>query len=152
MNGSLIIGTMDGANVEIADAIGTENMFIFGARKDEVPKLRANRPKLVVDPRFEEVLDTIRNGMFGWSDFFMPLVNSIEGKAGGDFYLVANDFMDYIQTQDKVDEAYKDQKRWNKMSILSTAGSGFFSSDRTVQDYNDKIWHTEPCPVPLQRP
>ena len=79
----------------------------------------------------------------------MPLLNSIDGKVGAvDRYLVANDFTEYIEMQDHVDAIYKDQARWNKMSILSVAGSGFFSSDRTIQQYADRVWKSSPCAVP----
>lgn len=77
MNGSLIIGTMDGANVEIAEEIGKENMFIFGVLKEDVPRLRQERPNFQTDPRFEEVLQMIRSNHFGWADFFEPLLESI---------------------------------------------------------------------------
>ena len=88
MNGSMVIGTLDGANVEIAEEIGTENVFIFGAKKEEVPGLRAKRPTYRPDGRFEAALDMIRNNTFGWADFFQPIVDSVVGDKdrvrGGD--------------------------------------------------------------------
>eukprot|EP00803_Ostreobium_quekettii_P001464 evm.model.scf_1283.3 EVM.evm.TU.scf_1283.3 scf_1283:33890-45391(+) len=147
MNGSLIIGTMDGANVEIAEEIGEENMFIFGARANEVPRLRKEREDFKPDPRFTHVVDLISQGMFDWQDYLAPLVESLQGSR--DFYLVANDFPSYIDAQAKVDEMYKNQTEWTKMSILSVAGSGKFSSDRTIREYASDIWKIEPCPVPL---
>eukprot|EP00892_Ulva_mutabilis_P012207 jgi/Ulvmu1/9359/UM050_0111.1 len=146
MNGSLIVGTMDGANVEIAEEIGADNMFIFGARKEEVSQLRANRAKFEPPPRFTEVVGLIKSGHFGWQDYFAPLMDTLETT---DHYLVANDFQSYIDIQDKIDEVYKDQMQWQRMSVLSTAGSGFFSSDRTIRTYNERIWKCEPCVVPV---
>ncbi|CAL8466863.1 g6399 [Coccomyxa elongata] len=146
MNGSLIIGTMDGANVEIAEEIGEDNMFIFGVRAPEVARLRQERRNFKPDSRFEHVVGLIRKGVFGWADFFEPLVDSV--TSGGDYYLLANDFPSYIDAQAKVDEVYKDKARWTRMSIMSTAGSGMFSSDRTIQQYAEQIWRVEPCQVP----
>ena len=143
MNGSLIIGTMDGANVEIAEEIGEENMFIFGVRAHEVPHLRATRGEFQTPDRFNEAVGMISRGEFGWSDFFQPLVDNISGST--DFYLLANDFLSYLEAQEQVDAAYRDQARWTKMSILSTAGSGKFSSDRTIQQYAKEIWGICPC-------
>ena len=93
-----------------------------------------------------QALDLIRSGTFGWADFFAPLVASISG--GGDFYLLANDFPSYCDAQERVDAAYKDQERWTRMSILSTAGCGKFSSDRTIREYAADIWKVVPCPRP----
>ncbi|KAK9801928.1 hypothetical protein WJX73_005816 [Symbiochloris irregularis] len=146
MNGSLIIGTMDGANVEIADEIGEDNMFIFGHRAHEIADLRKQRASLKPDPRFLHVLDLIRQGTFGWEDFFEPLVESI--TTGGDFYLLANDFPSYIAVQEEVDRAFQDKARWTRMSINSVAGCGWFSSDRTISEYAKEIWNVEPCIVP----
>jgi len=144
MNGALIIGTMDGANIEIAQEIGEDNMFIFGARADAVPKLREERATYKPDARFTHVVDMIRNGVFGWADYFGPLVDAITYS---DYYLLANDFVAYIDAQNEVDRKYKDETAWAKSSILSTAGSGFFSSDRTIRSYAEEIWGVSPCPV-----
>eukprot|EP00798_Chlamydomonas_sp_ICE-L_P020335 gene20335-27097_t len=145
MNGSLIIGTLDGANVEIAEEIGMENIFIFGAKAHEVAALRAARADFTPPARFTEVVNMISAGQFGWEDYFKPLVDSITGP---DFYLVANDFESYINMQDKVDEVYKDQAEWTRMSIMSTAGMGKFSTDRTISEYAKDIWGVEACEVP----
>jgi len=144
MNGALIIGTMDGANIEIAQESGEENMFIFGALADAVPDMRKNRSTYQPDPRFNHVVDMIRKGTFGWADYFAPLVDAITYS---DYYLLANDFPAYLDAQEAVDAKYKDQTAWTKSSILSTAGSGFFSSDRTIMEYASEIWDVEPCPV-----
>merc|ERR1711903_18251 len=139
MNGSLIIGTMDGANVEIAEEIGEENMFIFGVSAGEVPQLREGREYLQVDPQFLHAINLISSGHFGWADYFNPLVESVTG--GRDYYLLANDFNSYLQAQERVDSEWKDKKLWIKKSILSSAGSGKFSSDRTIQEYAEDIWN-----------
>ncbi|MEW5297432.1 MAG: hypothetical protein WDW36_000640 [Sanguina aurantia] len=156
MNGCLIIGTLDGANVEIAEEIGQDNIFIFGATADKVPGLRTERAHYKPDARFEHVVGLIRSGTFGWEDYFKPIVDSITGP---DFYLVANDFVDYIETQARVDVAfadrsarvdvaYADQACWTRMSIMATAGSGKFSTDRTISEYAKDIWDVKACKVP----
>ncbi|WCJ42930.1 alpha-glucan phosphorylase 2 [Euphorbia peplus] len=152
LNGCLIIGTLDGANVEIREEIGEDNFFLFGATADEVPRLRKEREDGLFkpDPRFEEAKKFIRSGAFGSYDY-NPLLDSLEGNTGygrGDYFLVGKDFPGYLDAQQRVDEAYKDRKRWLKMSILSTAGSGKFSSDRTIAQYAKEIWNIEECRVP----
>ncbi|KAL8516329.1 hypothetical protein ACS0TY_014841 [Phlomoides rotata] len=152
LNGCLIIGTLDGANVEIREEIGESNFFLFGATADEVPRLRKEREQGLFkpDPRFEESKQFIRSGAFGSYDY-NPLLESLEGNSGygrGDYFLVGHDFPSYMDAQERVDEAYKDRKRWMKMSILSTAGSGKFSSDRTIAQYATEIWKINECRVP----
>ncbi|RWR92109.1 Glycosyl transferase [Cinnamomum micranthum f. kanehirae] len=152
LNGCIIIGTLDGANVEIREEIGEENFFLFGAQADEVPKLRKEREEGLFkpDPRFEEAKQFIRSGAFGSYDY-NPLLDSLEGNSGygrGDYFLVGYDFPSYMDAQARVDEAYKDRKKWLKMSISSTAGSGKFSSDRTIAQYAKEIWNIKACPVP----
>lgn len=152
LNGCLIIGTLDGANVEIREEIGEENFFLFGATADEVPRLRKERENGLFkpDPRFEEAKMYIRSGAFGSYDY-NPLLESLEGNSGygrGDYFLVGHDFPSYMDAQERVDEAYKDRKRWLRMSILSTAGSGKFSSDRTISQYAKEIWNIKECRVP----
>jgi len=145
MNGSLIIGTLDGANVEIAEEIGEENAFIFGAKAHEVARLRGERRNFKPDPRFDAVVAKIRSGAFGWEDYFAPIMEAITAS---DYYLVANDFVPYIDAQAKVDETYRDQAKWTRMSILSSAGMGKFSTDRTIAEYAKDIWDVKPCVVP----
>ncbi|KAK2641737.1 hypothetical protein Ddye_023500 [Dipteronia dyeriana] len=152
LNGCLIIGTLDGANVEIREEIGEKNFFLFGATADQVPKLRQDRENGLFkpDPRFEEAKQFIRSGAFGSYDY-NPLLDSLEGNSGygrGDYFLVGHDFPSYMDAQESVDAAYKDRKKWLKMSILSTAGSGKFSSDRTISQYAKEIWNIEECRVP----
>jgi len=146
MNGCLIIGTMDGANIEIGQEIGFDNMFIFGAETPDVEQLRAERPSLKVDPRFESAVNMIRNGAFGWADYFDPVLDNLSGS--NDYYLLANDFPSYLEAQEAVDKTYRDKAAWTRMSIMSTAGSGFFSSDRCISQYAAEIWGVEKCTVP----
>ncbi|MQM00216.1 hypothetical protein Taro_032938 [Colocasia esculenta] len=152
LNGCLIIGTLDGANVEIREEIGEENFFLFGAKAEEVSRLRKEREDGLFkpDPRFEEAKQLIRSGAFGGYDY-NPLLDSLEGDTGygrGDYFLVGHDFPSYIDAQARVDEAYKDRRTWLKMSIMSTAGCGKFSSDRTISQYAKEIWNIEECRVP----
>ncbi|KAG2593002.1 hypothetical protein PVAP13_5NG629585 [Panicum virgatum] len=151
LNGCVIIGTLDGANVEIREEVGEDNFFLFGAKADQVAGLRKDRENGLFkpDPRFEEAKQLIRSGAFG-SYNYEPLLDSLEGNSGfgrGDYFLVGYDFPGYIDAQDRVDAAYKDKKKWIKMSILNTAGSGKFSSDRTIAQYAKEIWDIKPSPV-----
>uniref|UniRef100_A0A2N9GZ46 Alpha-1,4 glucan phosphorylase n=1 Tax=Fagus sylvatica TaxID=28930 RepID=A0A2N9GZ46_FAGSY len=148
MNGCMLIGTLDGANVEIRQEVGVENFFLFGAKAHEIAGLRKQRAegKFVPDPRFEEVKEFVRSGVFG-SCNYDELIGSLEGNEGfgcADYFLVGKDFPSYIECQEKVDEAYRDQKGWTRMSILNTAGSYKFSSDRTIHEYAKDIWNIEP--------
>lgn len=152
MNGCIIIGTLDGANVEIRQEVGEENFFLFGAKAHEIAGLRKERAegKFVPDERFEEVKKFIRSGAFG-SNNYDELIGSLEGNEGfgrADYFLVGKDFPSYIECQEKVDEAYRDQKRWTRMSIMNTAGSYKFSSDRTIHEYAKDIWNIQPVVFP----
>uniref|UniRef100_A0A0D6QZS8 Alpha-1,4 glucan phosphorylase n=1 Tax=Araucaria cunninghamii TaxID=56994 RepID=A0A0D6QZS8_ARACU len=152
MNGCILIGTLDGANVEIREEVGEDNFFLFGARANEIAGLRKDRAegKFKPDPRFEEAKDFIKSGVFGKYDY-NPLLDSLEGTEGygrGDYFLVGKDFPSYIECQEKVDEMYKDQEIWTRMSILNTAGSYKFSSDRTIHEYAKDIWEINPVKLP----
>nr|prf starch phosphorylase [Ipomoea batatas] len=152
MNGCILIGTLDGANVEIRQEVGEENFFLFGAEAHEIAGLRKERAegKFVPDERFEEVKEFIKRGVFG-SNTYDELLGSLEGNEGfgrGDYFLVGKDFPSYIECQEKVDEAYRDQKIWTRMSILNTAGSYKFSSDRTIHEYAKDIWNIQPVVFP----
>ncbi|XVE85769.1 hypothetical protein DITRI_Ditri17bG0117500 [Diplodiscus trichospermus] len=152
MNGCILIGTLDGANVEIRQEVGEENFFLFGAQAHEIAGLRKERTegKFVPDSRFEEVKAYVRSGVFGPYNY-EELMGSLEGNEGygrADYFLVGKDFPSYIECQEKVDEAYRDQKRWTKMSILNTAGSYKFSSDRTIHEYARDIWRIDPVVLP----
>lgn len=153
MNGCLIIGTLDGANVEIAQEIGNENIFIFGAKAEEIENYRrAVREKTFVpDPSFDAVLASIESGRYGDANTFRPVIDAL--RHGHDYYLLTVDWIPYIDAQNKVDATYLKQDEWLKMSILSTAGSGKFSSDRTIRQYAENIWNIKsvrrPGPVPV---
>ncbi|GKU99663.1 hypothetical protein SLEP1_g12475 [Rubroshorea leprosula] len=152
MNGCVLIGTLDGANVEIRQEVGEDNFFLFGARAHEIAGLRKERAegKFIPDPHFEEVKAYVRSGVFGPYNY-EELMGSLEGNEGygrADYFLVGKDFPSYLECQAKVDEAYRDQKRWMKMSILNTAGSYKFSSDRTIHEYARDIWRIEPVVLP----
>ncbi|XP_021297740.1 alpha-glucan phosphorylase 1 isoform X1 [Herrania umbratica] len=152
MNGCILIGTLDGANVEIREEVGEDNFFLFGAEAHEIAGLRKERAdgKFVPDPRFEEVKEFVRSGVFGPYNYD-ELIGSLEGNEGfgrADYFLVGEDFPSYIECQEKVDEAYRDQERWTRMSILNTAGSYKFSSDRTINEYAQEIWNIKPVELP----
>ncbi|CAL5325894.1 unnamed protein product [Camellia sinensis] len=152
MNGCILIGTLDGANVEIRQEVGPENFFLFGVQAHEIAGLRKERAegKFVPDPRFEEVKEFVRSGVFGPYNYD-ELMGSLEGNEGfgsADYFLVGKDFPSYIECQEKVDEAYRDQVRWTRMSILNSAGSYKFSSDRTIHEYARDIWNIEPVELP----
>ncbi|XP_042392766.1 alpha-1,4 glucan phosphorylase L isozyme, chloroplastic/amyloplastic-like isoform X1 [Zingiber officinale] len=152
MNGCILIGTLDGANVEIREEVGEDNFFLFGARAHQIAGLRKERAegKFIPDPRFEEVKKFVRSGIFG-SCNYSELMESLEGNEGfgrADYFLVGKDFPSYLECQEKVDEAFRDQKRWTKMSILNTAGSFKFSSDRTIHEYAKDIWDIKPVLLP----
>ncbi|QLG71200.1 hypothetical protein HG535_0B02390 [Zygotorulaspora mrakii] len=147
MNGGLIIGTVDGANVEITREIGEDNIFLFGNLSEHVEELRYNHQykKTELPPELAQVLKSIESGVFSPENpnEFKPLIDSI--KSHGDYYLVSDDFESYVATQELVDEVYHTQKNdWIKKSILSVANIGFFSSDRCIEEYSETIWNVEP--------
>ncbi|KAL6526374.1 Alpha-1,4 glucan phosphorylase L-1 isozyme, chloroplastic/amyloplastic [Orobanche minor] len=148
MNGCILIGTLDGANVEIRQEVGDDNFFLFGAQAEDIAALRKERAagKFVPDERFEEVKKFVRSGAFGAQNYD-ALMGSLEGNEGygrADYFLVGKDFPSYIECQEKVDVAYRDQRRWTTMSIMNTAGSYKFSSDRTIHEYAKDIWSIQP--------
>ena len=149
LNGSTIIGTMDGANIEIADNTGIENLFTFGVDAADVPRLRDERKSLGrddYDPRWNAAFDAVREGVFGDAEYFEDLVDSVNDMSkGNDWFLVANDFASYMDAQDEADALYADQEEWTKRSIIYTASNGFFSSDRTINQYAQEIWNVKPC-------
>jgi starch phosphorylase len=147
MNGSLTIGTLDGANVEIREEAGPEHFFLFGATADEIPGIREDRAagKFVPHPLFSETMDFIKSGVFG--ETFEELLGSLEGNEGfgrGDYFCVGHDFASYVEQLDAVDEHWKDQDKWVTSSIINTANSGKFSSDRTIGQYASEIWGVKP--------
>jgi starch phosphorylase len=152
MNGALTIGTLDGANIEIRDEVGAENFFLFGLSAPEVYALNAQgyRPMDYYNANqgLKDVLDLIRSGFFSRGDpeLFRPLM---DGLLYQDPYLLLADFQSYIDCQNKVSEAYRDTDRWTRMSILNTARSGKFSSDRTIREYCSDIWRVKSVPIDL---
>ncbi|TNV86445.1 hypothetical protein FGO68_gene14037 [Halteria grandinella] len=150
MNGALIIGTMDGANVEIAQEIGKENMFVFGADVHEVDRYRAQTDeyrKGRLDGRLRNAFRAIYEGKFGaLNDDIKGYLNRIE--AGSDHYCLSLDFASYVEAQERADRTYRDQALWNKMAIIGIAKSGKFSSDRTIQEYCAQIWKITPKRIP----
>jgi len=142
MNGALTLGTLDGANIEIMEEVGAENMFIFGLTADEVSALRPNyhpHDYYERDPHLKAVIDLIRSGFFNPEDpgLFHPLCDNLLYQ---DPYLVLADFEAYRQAQEKVDASYRDRDAWIKKAILNVARIGKFSSDRTIREYNNEIW------------
>ncbi|PSC73274.1 glycosyltransferase family 35 [Micractinium conductrix] len=150
LNGSFIIGTLDGANIEIGENTGFENLFIFGIKAEEINRLREERKDFKdYDPRFIAALDLIKSGAFGRPDYFDDLVASISDmNRGNDWFLLANDFASYMDAQAEVDALYSDQEEWTRRSIIYTASNGFFSSDRTIDQYAREIWNVQPCAQP----
>ncbi|EEH36222.2 glycogen phosphorylase [Paracoccidioides lutzii Pb01] len=146
LNGGLIIGTCDGANIEITREIGEQNVFLFGTLAEDVEDLRHahiyEKGNLTIDSDLSAVFDAINSGTFGNPSEFSALIAAITEH--GDYYLVSDDFHSYIATQDMVDEAYRDQDGWVEKSILSVSKMGFFSSDRVILEYAESIWNVEP--------
>jgi len=148
MNGGLILGTLDGANIEMADEIGHDNMFIFGLKADQIEAARHNR--LPLDERLHEVFRAIWS--FGFADerttnsYFVPLLQRI--SEGTDYYLISRDFPAYLEAQTKIDEVWHTKTQWRKMCINTIAGMGKFSSDRTIGEYASQIWNVKPQRVP----
>jgi starch phosphorylase len=152
MNGALTIGTLDGANIEIRDEVGAENFFLFGLSAPEVYALKAQgyRPMDYYNANqgLKDVIDLIRSGFFSRGDpeLLRPLM---DGLLYQDPYLLLADFQSYIDCQNRVSEAYRDTDRWTRMSILNTARSGKFSSDRTIREYCSDIWRVKSVPINL---
>jgi len=141
MNGAMILGTMDGANIEIAEEVGMDNIVTFGASVEEVDEIRTKMlkgDKLEKHEEAEKVLEAIEGGMFGNDKEIMELIETV--KDHNDRYLVSYDFKAYIEAQEKMDELYKDRENWTKKSIINALKSSKFSSDRTIQEYAKEIW------------
>jgi glycogen phosphorylase len=152
LNGALTIGTLDGANVEIREEVGEENFFLFGMTAEEVYAKRAAGYQPMDyyhnSPELKLAIDRISSGFFSHGDgeIFRPLVDLLLHQ---DPYFVLADFVPYIDCQDQVSLAYRDQDHWTRMSILNAARMGKFSSDRSIRDYCEEIWHVKPVPVEL---
>ena len=152
MNGALTVGTLDGANIELRDEVGADNFFLFGLTTDEIAALtkQGYRPGDCVQANDElrEVLSLVRQGFFSRGDceLFRPLLDALLQH---DPYFALADFASYAECQGRINEAYMEKERWTRMSILNTARSGKFSSDRTVREYAAEIWRVDPVPIGL---
>ncbi len=157
LNGAVTIGTMDGANVEIVEEVGEENAFIFGLSSEEVINYEQRggyNPNDIFnsDPDIRKVLMQLINGTFaeGDPDLFRPLYNSLlntQNSSRADTYFILKDFRSYAEAHERIEEAYKDEKRWAKMAMLNVASAGKFTSDRTIKEYVDDIWHLDKVTV-----
>jgi starch phosphorylase len=151
MNGALTIGTLDGANVEIRDSVGHENFFLFGLTVGEVRDTLAAgyNPRHLYEsiPALHSVIDALYSGQFSRGDreLFRPLLDSL---LNNDPFLLLADYESYISCQDRVAEAYRDEKAWSRMSILNAARMGVFSSDRSIREYCGEVWNIRPVSVP----
>jgi starch phosphorylase len=151
LNGALTIGTLDGANVEIGEEVGDDNIFIFGNTVDQVDAISAKgyNPYDYYNSNWElkAVIDWLRSDYFtpGEHDSFAPLCSS--WLEGGDPFLCLADYADYVRAQEEVDKAFSDKKRWAKMAIMNTARVGKFSSDRTISEYAKQIWKLKPVKI-----
>jgi starch phosphorylase len=153
MNGALTIGTSDGANIEICEEVGTENFFLFGLNAEEICNLKSHGYNPMAyyndNPDLKEVIDLISSGFFSKRDInlFKPLVDSLLCR---DEHMILADYQSYIDCQDRVSIAFKDQEKWTNMSIITVARMGKFSSDRSIREYNEKIWHAAPLRINIE--
>ena len=147
LNGALTVGTKDGANVEIMEAVGQENFFLFGMTVEQIQELRSKGywpyDLYHQDEAIREIVDQLKSGYFskGDSDLFKPLVDSLMHT---DPYFVLQDFRSYVECQEKVSKTFSDSSAWSRMSILNVARMGRFSSDRSIREYCEKIWKVKP--------
>jgi starch phosphorylase len=147
MNGAITIGTLDGANVEIREAVGEENFFLFGLTVEEIGELRGHYdPQAIIeaDEDFSRVMQLLESGHFNRFEpnVFDPIIQAIREPA--DLWMTAADFRSFLDAQAAAGDVFKNRDAWTRMSILNTASSGRFSTDRTMRDYNDDIWKLEP--------
>jgi starch phosphorylase len=154
LNGALTIGTLDGANVEIREEVGDENIFIFGHTTKEIEELRSRghspSPYIEVDEDLRRAIEVIASGeLDGHSGAFRPIVDALLGE---DRYFLCADFTKYAECQRRVSEVYANPDEWWRKSVLNVAGMGKFSSDRTTKQYADEIWNAAPVPVNLEDP
>jgi starch phosphorylase len=150
LNGALTIGTMDGANIEIREEVGEENIFIFGLLADEVVKLKTSgynpRSYYESNKMLKRVIDMIGSDFFNKNEpgLFKSI---IDGLLGVDYYCLLADYQAYVDAQDKVSNLYMNSDEWTKMAILNVARVGKFSSDRSIKEYAEKIWKVEPVKI-----
>jgi starch phosphorylase len=147
MNGAVTIGTYDGANIEIMDAVGEENFFLFGLHAHEVEELRHHyNPQHYIDndPDLAAVMQLLESGQFNSVEpgIFEDIIATL--KSPHDPWMTLADFRSYIDAQERAEQAWRDPDTWTRMSILNTAASGIFSTDRTIAEYNRDIWKLQP--------
>lgn len=151
LNGALTVGTDDGANVEIRQLVGDDNFFLFGLTEPEAAAMQeaGYRPSSYYesDPLLRRALDLVAHGEFSGGDrsTFEPVVSNLLGE---DRFMVLADFRSYLAAQERVEEAYRDPDAWSRSAVLNVARSGFFSSDRSMRDYLDRVWHAGVLPSP----
>ncbi|MDR8391527.1 glycogen/starch/alpha-glucan phosphorylase [Aliifodinibius sp. S!AR15-10] len=147
LNGALTIGTLDGANIEIRNQVGDENIFIFGLEVEDIEKLRHEGYNPIEyykkNKELKKALDQIREGFFSPEDkdLFQPIINNLLHH--GDYFMVLADYESYVEKQEEVEQVYRDKQEWYKRAIINVANMGFFSSDRSIQDYAERIWDIE---------
>ena len=152
MNGAITLATLDGANVEIDQAVGRDNIVVFGLTSQEVMHYNAfggynMRDVFDNDPRLQKIIDQITNGYYGVnSSEFSMILDDLFNK--NDEFFVLKDFDAYVKAQEKIDRLYRDQEKWQQMCLINIANSGIFSSDNTIRRYADEIWNIKPCDVP----
>ncbi|GAB2475986.1 glycogen/starch/alpha-glucan phosphorylase [Xylanimonas ulmi] len=150
LNGALTVGTDDGANVEIRQLVGDDHFFLFGLTEPEASAIQeaGYRPSAHYEqnPSLRHALDLIASGEFSGGDrsVFEPIVSNLLYE---DRFMVLADYQSYMDAQERVDAAYRDQDAWSRSAVLNVARSGFFSSDRSMRDYLDRIWHVDPMPI-----
>ncbi|HEY9652109.1 MAG TPA: glycogen/starch/alpha-glucan phosphorylase, partial [Coleofasciculaceae cyanobacterium] len=153
MNGALTIGTLDGANIEIREAVGAENFFLFGLTAPEVYALRRQGYTPLdyyqQNAELRGVIDRLASGYFSPHNpnLFRPIMDALLYK---DEYLLLADYQSYIECQEQVSQAYRNQEHWTRMSILNVARMGYFSSDRTIREYCKDIWKVQPVKIELK--
>ena len=153
LNGALTIGTLDGANIEIKNEVGDDNIFIFGMTVEEIKQLKSKGYSpydyYQKNPELKEVIDMIGNGHFSplHPHIFRPIVDSLLYQ--GDKYFLLADFASYVSCQERVSRLYRDHEDWTRKSILNVARIGVFSSDRSIQEYAQKVWGVSSAPVIL---
>jgi len=161
MNGGLIIGTMDGANIEIREEGGADTMFIFGCLEDQIPEIKqkAKAGNYPIDPRLQAVFNEVKSGKFSLGDNkaheeFCALIETLcnitaAGTWDGDKYLLIQDFPSFIDAQNKVDATYADKQKWCKLSIEAATSMAKFSTDRTIREYAEVIWDIKESKRPM---
>merc|ERR1712151_690795 len=161
MNGGLIIGTMDGANIEIREEGGADTMFIFGCLEDQIPEIKKNAKagNYPIDSRMQDVFNEVKSGKFSLGDDqshaeFCALIDTLcnitaAGTWDGDKYLLIQDFPSYIDAQNRVDATYADKQRWCKLSIEAATSMAKFSTDRTIREYAEVIWGVKESKRPM---